>query len=128
VLTVQGVTKRFGTRVVLNDVSLALGPGEFVAITGESGVGKSTLLNVIAGLEPVDAGRVRFGDAEITAMDDDALALLRRRHFGFVFQAFHVLPHLTVVENAGAISASCSRLFMSCRTLLWSRTSLYRFC
>jgi putative ABC transport system ATP-binding protein len=99
VLSLQGVTKRFGARTVLNAVSLALAPGEFVAITGESGIGKSTLLNVIAGLEPVDAGTVRYGEHEITAMDDDALALLRRERFGFVFQAFHVLPHLTVLQN-----------------------------
>ncbi len=98
-LSLQGVTKRFGARTVLNAVSLALAPGEFVAITGESGIGKSTLLNVIAGLEPVDAGTVRYGGHEITAMDDDALAALRRERFGFVFQAFHVLPHLTVLQN-----------------------------
>ena len=98
-LSLQGVTKRFGARTVLNAVSLALAPGEFVAITGESGIGKSTLLNVIAGLEPADAGTVRYGGLEITAMDDDALALLRRERFGFVFQAFHVLPHLTVAQN-----------------------------
>jgi putative ABC transport system ATP-binding protein len=99
VLSLQGVTKRFGARTVLNAVSLALAPGEFVAVTGESGIGKSTLLNVIAGLEPVDAGTVRYGGHEITAMDDDALAVLRRERFGFVFQAFHVLPHLTVLQN-----------------------------
>ena len=98
-LSLQGVTKRFGARTVLNAVSLALAPGEFVAITGESGIGKSTLLNVIAGLEPADAGTVRYDGREITAMDDDALALLRRERFGFVFQAFHVLPHLTVLQN-----------------------------
>ena len=66
---------------------------------GDSGIGKSTLLNVIAGLEPVDAGRIRFGDFDLTALDDDALARLRRDRFGFVFQAFHLLPHLTVEEN-----------------------------
>jgi len=93
------VTKRFGPRTVLNGVSLELTPGEFVAITGESGIGKSTLLNVVAGLEPVDAGRVVFMGQELTRMDDDALALLRRDRFGFVFQAFHVLPHLTVLQN-----------------------------
>jgi putative ABC transport system ATP-binding protein len=99
VLTLEAVSKRFGGRTVLDRVSLRLGAGEYVAIVGESGIGKSTLLNVIAGLEPVDAGKILFGQKEITAMADDALALLRRDSFGFVFQAFHVLPHLTVEEN-----------------------------
>ncbi|HYD55277.1 MAG TPA: ABC transporter ATP-binding protein [Burkholderiales bacterium] len=98
-LKLESVAKRFGARRVFEDVSLALAPGEFVAVMGESGIGKSTLLNVIAGLEPADAGRVFFDGHEITGMDDEALARLRRDAFGFVFQAFHVLPHLTVLEN-----------------------------
>ena len=99
VLTLKGVTKRFGARTILNDVSLALGAGEYVAIVGESGIGKSTLLNLIAGLEPVDGGEIVFEGKSLTAMDDDALTLLRRDNFGFVFQAFHVLPQLTVEQN-----------------------------
>jgi putative ABC transport system ATP-binding protein len=101
VLRLEGVSKRFGSRIVLNDVSLVVGAGEYVAVVGDSGIGKSTLLNVIAGLEPVDAGRIFFGGREVTALDDDALTLLRREHCGFVFQAFHILPHLTVEENVG---------------------------
>jgi putative ABC transport system ATP-binding protein len=93
------VTKRFGARTVLNAVGLEVQAGEYIAVIGDSGIGKSTLLNVIAGLEPVDAGSIHFGDSDLTALDDDALARLRRDHFGFVFQAFHVLPHLTVEEN-----------------------------
>ena len=100
-LKLAGVTKRFGPRTVLNAVSLEVAPGEYVAIVGESGIGKSTLLHVIAGLEPVDAGSIAFGEAEITRMDDDSATLLRRDRFGFVFQAFHVLPHLTVLQNVG---------------------------
>jgi putative ABC transport system ATP-binding protein len=99
VLRLERVGKRFGERVVLNDVSLEVAAGEYVAVIGESGIGKSTLLNVVAGLEPVDAGRISFGDAEITALGDDAATRLRREHFGFVFQAFHVLPHLSVERN-----------------------------
>jgi putative ABC transport system ATP-binding protein len=99
VLSLAGVTKRFGARTVLNGVSLEVRAGEYVAILGESGIGKSTLLNVIAGLEPVDAGRMFLDGRELTAMDDDALTLLRRSHYGFVFQAFYVLPSLTVEQN-----------------------------
>jgi putative ABC transport system ATP-binding protein len=98
-LTLAGVTKRFGARTVLNEVSLEVGRGEYVAVIGESGIGKSTLLNVVAGLEPVDAGSIFFDGAELTRLDDDALARIRRDKCGFVFQAFHVLPHLTVEQN-----------------------------
>ena len=94
-----GVTKRFGARSVLSAVSLEVAAGEYVGIVGDSGIGKSTLLNVIAGLEPIDSGTIWFDQDEISTMDDDALARLRRDRFGFVFQAFHVLPHLTVEEN-----------------------------
>jgi putative ABC transport system ATP-binding protein len=99
VLRLAAVTKRFGARTVLNAVSLEVAAGEYVAVIGDSGIGKSTLLNVVAGLEPVDAGKIEFQGSVLTSMDDDALTLLRRDKFGFVFQAFHVLPHLTVEEN-----------------------------
>ena len=100
-LTLDAVTKRFGARFVLNAVSLQVSAGEYVAVIGESGIGKSTLLNVVAGLEPVDSGKIFLDATEITALDDDALSLLRRDTCGFVFQAFHVLPHLTVEQNVG---------------------------
>ncbi|MFO1305876.1 MAG: ABC transporter ATP-binding protein [Burkholderiales bacterium] len=86
-------------RVVFEDVSLAVAPGELVAILGESGAGKSTLLNIAAGLERPDAGRVAIGGLDLAPLDDDALTLLRRQSIGFVFQAFHVLPYLTVAQN-----------------------------
>jgi len=100
-LELTAVTKRFGSRVVLHEVSLQVASGEYVAVVGESGIGKSTLLNIIAGLEPADAGSVRVDGVEVSALDDDAATRLRRDRFGFVFQAFHVLPHLTVLQNVG---------------------------
>jgi putative ABC transport system ATP-binding protein len=100
-LELSAVTKRYGSRLVLNRVSLSVRAGEYIAIIGDSGIGKSTLLNVIAGLEPVDEGRIAFDGRDITRLDDDALTLLRRDQFGFVFQAFHVLPQLDVEQNVG---------------------------
>jgi len=101
VLSIRGVRKSFGERVVLSAVTLEVAAGEYVAIVGESGIGKSTLLNIVAGLEFPDAGEVHFEQKEINALADDARTLLRRDKFGFVFQAFHVLPHLTVEQNVG---------------------------
>lgn len=101
-LSVENLSKGFDRRAgqpLFQSVSLTLAPGESVAIMGESGVGKSTLLNCLAGLEPVDGGLIRLRGTELTALDEDDFARLRRRDFGFVFQAFHLLPHLTLVQN-----------------------------
>jgi putative ABC transport system ATP-binding protein len=98
-LAVQGLGKRFGATPVFSDVSLTLARGEVVAVLGESGVGKSTLLNCIAGLESADAGEVRLDGRPLPQHDETALAHWRRAQLGFVFQAFHVLPHLTVAQN-----------------------------
>jgi putative ABC transport system ATP-binding protein len=73
--------------------------GEFVAIKGESGAGKSTLLNLIAGLDVVDSGSIVVNGTPLDSLDDDARTMLRREHIGFVFQAFHVLPHLSLAQN-----------------------------
>ena len=100
-LEVRGLAKRYGDTPVFGGVDLQLARGEFVAILGESGVGKSTLLNCIAGLDSVDAGTVLIEGTEITALDATQQALFRRLHLGFVFQAFHVLPHLSVAHNVG---------------------------
>ncbi len=72
-----------------------------MAVVGDSGVGKSTLLNCMAGLDHWDAGQVRLQGQDLSALNDEQRALLRRRHVGFVFQAFHVLPHLDVAQNVG---------------------------
>ncbi|RQP25875.1 ABC transporter ATP-binding protein [Piscinibacter terrae] len=100
-LDVNNLTKRYGETAVFSNVHLSVGQGEFVAILGESGVGKSTLLNCIAGLDTVDAGSVRINGTQITTLDETAQALFRRDHLGFIFQAFHVLPHLSVDKNVG---------------------------
>ena len=98
-LQVRDLAKRYGDAVVFSHVSLDVAPGEFVAIVGESGVGKSTLLNCMAGLDSWDEGTVQLKGQDLGALGDDQRALLRRKHVGFVFQAFHVLPHLDVAQN-----------------------------
>jgi putative ABC transport system ATP-binding protein len=101
-LTIRGLAKSFGgtrPREVLRNLSLDVRRGEYVAIVGESGVGKSTLLNLIAGLDPPDAGSILLDGRDIPSLDDAARTLLRRAAIGFVFQAFHLLPHLTVAQN-----------------------------
>ncbi len=98
-LYLKSLGKRFGETPVFHDVSLHLKRGEFVALLGESGVGKSTLLNCIAGLDRADTGSVEIAGTDLATLDDDGCARLRRAQLGFVFQAFHVLPHLSVAEN-----------------------------
>ena len=100
-LNIHALGKSFGSAPVFHDVTLQLRAGEFVALLGESGVGKSTLLNCIAGLERADRGSVAIAGTVLGTLDDDGCARLRRQQLGFVFQAFHVLPHLTVAENVG---------------------------
>ena len=100
-LVVAGLAKRYGDSAIFQHVDLQVAAGEFVAILGESGVGKSTLLNCIAGLDSVDAGTVQIAGTEITTLPEPQQALFRRARLGFVFQAFHVLPHLSVAHNVG---------------------------
>lgn len=99
-LQARGLAKRWPGGVPLFEaVDLDLAPGELVAILGESGAGKSTLLNIVAGLDRAEAGTVTVSGTAITSLGEDELARWRRRRVGFVFQAFHLLPYLTVEEN-----------------------------
>ena len=98
-LELRSLTKAYGGRTVLAALSHHFKAGEFVAIMGESGVGKSTLLNLIAGLDAPDSGEVLVDGRPMSALDDDAATRLRRTRMGFIFQAFHVLPHLTLQQN-----------------------------
>jgi putative ABC transport system ATP-binding protein len=101
-LAIRGLGKSFGgarPREVLRDISLEVRRGEYVAIVGESGVGKSTLLNLIAGLDSPDRGSIALDGTDLALLDDAGRTLLRRNRIGFVFQAFHLLPHLTVAQN-----------------------------
>jgi putative ABC transport system ATP-binding protein len=111
-LEIRDIAKTFGAgrRALFERVSLSLGPGDYVAVVGESGVGKSTLLNLIAGLDSPDSGSIALDGIELQALDDRERTLLRRRRMGFVFQAFHLLPHLRVAANVALPLALNQRL------------------
>jgi putative ABC transport system ATP-binding protein len=101
VLRLENLAKRYSpdSPPLFEGLNLELRAGEYLAIMGESGVGKSTLLNLLSGLDRPDSGRVLIDGTDLSTLDDDAATLLRRRSIGFVFQAFHVLPYLTVLQN-----------------------------
>ena len=98
-LRVEKLAKHYGGAAVFEQVSFEVARGELVAILGESGVGKSTLLNALAGLDAPSHGSVELAGRALHGLDDTALAHWRRANVGFVFQAFHVLPHLSVAQN-----------------------------
>ena len=100
-LTVRGLAKRYGNTPVFQQIDLVLAPGEVVALLGASGVGKSSLLNCIAGLDRADAGEIALLGQRVDQLAEPQAAALRRRSLGFVFQAFHLLPHLSVADNVG---------------------------
>jgi putative ABC transport system ATP-binding protein len=101
VLRLENLSKRYAADrpPLFEGLTLDLLAGEYLAVMGESGVGKSTLLNLLAGLDRPDSGRVLIDGVELSGLEDDAATLLRRRSIGFVFQAFHILPYLTVLQN-----------------------------
>lgn len=100
-LELDDLRKAYGNAPVFEHVRLTLAPGELVAILGDSGVGKSTLLNCMAALDRPDGGQLRYDGRDVLALRESEQAHWRRRHVGFVFQAFHVLPHLNVAQNVG---------------------------
>jgi len=100
-LVVDRLSKRYGDTPVFSGVSLTVAPGEFVAIVGESGVGKSSLLNCLAALDDWSEGTITHDGVDLGTLNDTQRAHWRRAHLGFVFQAFHVLPHLDVAQNVG---------------------------
>ncbi|MEQ8331121.1 MAG: ABC transporter ATP-binding protein [Longimicrobiales bacterium] len=107
-LRARGLTKVYGMGDVevhaLRDVDLDLAAGELVVLLGASGSGKSTLLNIIGGLDVPTRGTVHFGDEELTALDDRGLTDYRRRHVGFVFQFYNLIPSLTARENVALVT------------------------
>ncbi len=136
VLEAQNLTREVsspeGKLTIVNDVSLQILAGETVALVGASGAGKSTLLAMLAGLDVPTSGRVLLDSRDLTAMDEDARARLRADRVGFVFQAFHLVPSLTALENvmlplelAGRRDAREAALAMLARVGLGDRTGHY---
>ncbi|HEX9391154.1 MAG TPA: ABC transporter ATP-binding protein [Usitatibacteraceae bacterium] len=103
-LSIRNLSKRFGastpaSRAIFENLDFHLARGEYLALMGESGAGKSTLLNIVAGLEPASSGEIILDGEVLDARNDDRITRFRRARLGFIFQAFHLLPYLTVFEN-----------------------------
>lgn len=93
------INKSYGALHVLRDVSLTINPGEVVSIVGASGAGKTTLLQILGTLDRADSGSIMYGDVDVTKLNERDLARFRNERIGFVFQAHHLLPEFTAVEN-----------------------------
>ena len=124
-LNLQNVSKRYaGYTPILNDLSFQLNTGDYIAIMGESGSGKSTLLNLVAGLDTPDSGHVTLDGEDLAALSDEARTTLRASNIGFIFQAFHLLPHLSLLHNVALPLALLGRPYSQrdaqARTLLAS--------
>ena len=108
ILTTTGLSKTYTTGTVevqaLRGVDFAVGAREFVVLLGPSGSGKSTFLNIVGGLDRASAGRVRFGDRDLTQASERELTLYRRDHVGFVFQFYNLVPSLTARENVALVT------------------------
>ena len=98
-ITASNINKSYGALHVLRDVSLTIGQGEVVSIVGASGAGKTTLLQILGTLDRPDSGTLRYGDVDVTKLKEKELAAFRNRQIGFVFQAHHLLPEFSAVEN-----------------------------
>jgi len=113
VFTAQGLTKTYGTGETevraLRGIDLEIAAGEVVVLLGPSGSGKSTLLNIMGGLDRATSGQLFFKDTELTALDDADLTAYRRRHVGFVFQFFNLVPSLTAYENVSLVTEIADR-------------------
>ena len=98
-ITASNINKSYGALHVLRDVNLTINPGEVVSIVGASGAGKTTLLQILGTLDYADSGSIMYGDVDVTRLKEKELARFRNEKIGFVFQAHHLLPEFTAVEN-----------------------------
>jgi lipoprotein-releasing system ATP-binding protein len=98
-ITASNINKSYGSLHVLRDVDLSIAQGEVVSIVGASGAGKTTLLQILGTLDRPDSGTLRYGDVDVTKLKEKELAAFRNRQIGFVFQAHHLLPEFSAVEN-----------------------------
>lgn len=98
-ITAENLNKSYGSLHVLRDISLTINQGEVVSIVGPSGAGKTTLLQILGTLDRPDSGTLRYGDTEVSKLKEKDLARFRNEHIGFVFQAHHLLPEFTALEN-----------------------------